>query len=163
MIPESTLRLARDMLAFQARALAEHRMLKDASEQAEGAEAVGKAALAAEWEQIGKVLSNYTPRIMKHVGEIEIPEPDVAIPDFLKTDEPPPEAADLIDWTAPPKERHEKLQRLFMEAKQSEEIARSYGGAGGMFNGRTALEWLRKAERIESGIQWNRGRLAEQL
>ena len=71
MIPESTLQLARDIIALQARAVAESKMLTAASDQASGAEAVGQAALASEMEQVGKVLSNYMPRLMKHIGELD--------------------------------------------------------------------------------------------
>lgn len=71
MIPESTIQLARDIIALQARAVAESQMLTAASDQSSGAEAIGHAALAAELEQVGKVLGNYMPRIMKHVGEID--------------------------------------------------------------------------------------------
>jgi hypothetical protein len=71
MIPESTLQLARDIIALQARAVAESKLLTAASEQASGAEAVGQAALASEMEQVGKVLANYMPRLMKHIGEID--------------------------------------------------------------------------------------------
>lgn len=106
MIPESTLQLARDMLALQARALAEHKMLAEASNQASGAEAVGKAALAAELEQVGKVLSNYMPRIMKHVGEIT-PAPD----------EVPADVLDLMRENEPHGEARERLWVLFRNAQ----------------------------------------------
>lgn len=86
------------------------------------------------------------------------PKPDG--PNWIGDHEPPAEFSDIIGYYDTPAEAHEKLQKLFMEAKQSEEIARSYGGASGIFNGKTAMEWLRKAERIESGINWNRGRLS---
>lgn len=74
---------------------------------------------------------------------------------------PPPEIADLIVMHDTPAQNHERLMRLFMEAKQSEEIARRDGGTNGSFNGKTTMEWLRKAEHYESGIKWNRGRLSE--
>ena len=106
MIPESTLRLARDIIALQARALAEHKMLTAASEQASGAEAVGKAALAAELEQVGKVLSNYMPRIMKHVGELT-----------PQTDEAPMEILDLLRENEPHGEARERLWTLFRNAQ----------------------------------------------
>lgn len=98
MIPETTLTLARDLIALQARAAAECVVLTAASEASEGAESVGQAALAKEMEQVGKVLTNYIPRLMQHIGELpetqpaeEIPvqvgqleEPvDIAIPQFL--------------------------------------------------------------------------------
>ena len=96
MIPETTLTLARDLIALQARAAAECVALTAASEASEGAESVGQAALANEMEQVGKVLTNYIPRLMQHIGEIDPPaeetpvqvgqleEPvDIAIPQFL--------------------------------------------------------------------------------
>lgn len=75
MIPESTLKLVRDIISLQERACTESVILTEASNQASGAEAVGKAALAAECGQVGKVLANYMPRLMKHVGELG-PAPD---------------------------------------------------------------------------------------
>lgn len=106
MIPESTIQLARDIIALQARALAEHKMLTEASEQASGAEAVGKAALAAELEQIGKVLRNYMPRIMKHVGELD-----------PLSNETPREILDLIRENEPHGEARERLWGLFRNAQ----------------------------------------------
>lgn len=93
MIPETTLTLARDLIALQARAAAECAVLTAASEASEGAESVGKAALAKEMEQVGKVLTNYIPRLMQHIGELpeetpvpigemEVPE-EIDIPRFL--------------------------------------------------------------------------------
>ena len=98
MIPETTLTLARDLIALQARAAAECVALTAASEASEGAESVGQAALAKEMEQVGKVLTNYIPRLMQHIGELpetqpaeetpvqvgQLEEPvDIAIPQFL--------------------------------------------------------------------------------
>lgn len=74
---------------------------------------------------------------------------------------PPAELADLFLPNETPPETHERLMKLFMEAKQCEEIARRDGGTNGSFNGKSAMEWLRKAEHYDSGIRWNRGRLAE--
>jgi hypothetical protein len=96
MIPETTVQLARDLIALQVRAKAEQIALTAASEASEGVVSIGQAALAEEMEQVGKVLTNYIPRLMKHIGEIDPPteetpvqvgqleEPvDIAIPQFL--------------------------------------------------------------------------------
>ena len=80
MIPETTLTLARDLIALQARARAEQIALTAASEASEGAESVGKAALAKEMEQVGKVLTNYIPRLMQHIGEITPPAEETPVP-----------------------------------------------------------------------------------
>lgn len=70
----------------------------------------------------------------------------------------PPELADLIEMNETPPETHARLTRLYADAKQAAELARSYGGT---FNGKSTVEWERKAERYDSGIKWNRGRMAE--
>ena len=80
MIPETTLTLARDLIALQARAAAECVVLTAASEASEGVESVGQAALAKEMEQVGKVLTNYIPRLMKHIGEIAPPAEEIPVP-----------------------------------------------------------------------------------
>ena len=73
---------------------------------------------------------------------------------------PPPEIADLIDPAETPQECFDRLTKLYVEAKQSAELARGYGGT---FGGKSVIDYERRAERLESGIKWNRGRLAEQL
>ena len=80
MIPETTLTLARDLIALQGRARAEQAALTAAAEASEGAESVGQAALAAEMEQVGKVLTNYIPRLMQHIGEIAPPAEETPVP-----------------------------------------------------------------------------------
>ena len=111
MIPETTLALARDLIALQARAAAESAALTAASETSEGAESVGKAALAKEMEQVGKVLTNYIPRLMQHIGglpeetpvpigEMEVPE-EIEIPRFLAPDVPDDIPAGLIELAEP--------------------------------------------------------------
>jgi hypothetical protein len=110
MIPDTTLQLARDLIALQSRALAESLMLTAASDQASGAEAVGKAALASECEQVGKVLSNYMPRIMKHIGEVDALISD----DFLAAE------------TQAGEDRSATVARLQLELEVL--VNRSYGG-----------------------------------
>lgn len=126
MIPETTLAIARDLIALQDRAKAEQAALTAAAEASEGAESVGKAALAAEMEQVGKVLTNYIPRIMQHIGEIappaeetpmpigemEVPE-EIEIPRFLAPDpvEGIPDA--LLDLAEPGETVAEMQARLW--------------------------------------------------
>jgi hypothetical protein len=111
MIPETTLTLARDLIALQARAVAEYALLISASEASEGAESVGQAALASEMQQVGKVLTNYIPRLMKHIGELpeeapvqvgqmDEPEP-IEIPRFLAPDPLEGIPAGLIELAEP--------------------------------------------------------------
>lgn len=91
MIPETTLTLARDLIALQARAKAEQIALTAAAEASEGAESVGQAALAKEMEQVSKVLTNYIPRLMQHIGEIPETQPAEEIPVQVgQMDEPEP-------------------------------------------------------------------------
>ena len=111
MIPETTLQLARDLIALQARAKAEQIALTAASEASEGVESIGQAALASEMEQVGKVLTNYIPRLMKHIGELpeeapvqigqmDEPEP-IEIPRFLAPDPLEGIPAGLIELAEP--------------------------------------------------------------
>jgi hypothetical protein len=73
---------------------------------------------------------------------------------------PPAEIADLFLPAESARETYERLTRLFVQAKQSAELARSYGGT---FDGKSVIAWEEKAGRYESGLQWNRGRMAEQV
>lgn len=72
-----------------------------------------------------------------------------------KAKEPPPEIADLLDPDLTTRQNLEKLIEKHTKAKHLEEIARSHGDASG------AMRHLKDAERLESGINWNRARLAE--
>ena len=123
MIPETTLQLARDLIALQARAVAEYALLSAASETSEGAESVGKAALASEMHQVGKVLTNYIPRLMKHIGELpeetpvqvghmDEPEP-IEIPRFLAPDVSGDIPAGLIELAEPGETAAEMQARLW--------------------------------------------------
>jgi hypothetical protein len=123
MIPETTLTLARDLIALQARAVAEYALLISASEASEGAESVGKAALASEMQQVGKVLTNYIPRLMKHIGELpeetpmqvgqlEVPE-EIEIPRFLAPDVSGDIPAGLIELAEPGETAAEMQARLW--------------------------------------------------
>jgi hypothetical protein len=89
MIPETTLQLARDLIALQARAKAEQIALTAAAEASEGVESIGQAALASEMQQVGKVLTNYIPRLMKHIGEIDPPAEETPV-QVGHMDEPEP-------------------------------------------------------------------------
>jgi hypothetical protein len=119
MIPPTTLQIAHDLIALQGRAAEESAALTAASEACEGAEAVGIAALAKEMEQVGKVLTNYIPRLMQHIGEIQqeagmqvghMDEPeDVAIPPFL-TPDPMDAVPDALRLLAEPGESTQAMQ-----------------------------------------------------
>lgn len=105
-IPNEILAFARSMQAFKAEALLHANTLTRMSEQTSGVEAVGHATLAAELEQIGKVLGNYMPRVMKHVGKLHPP-----------TEETPSAVLDLMRENEPHGEARERLWALFREAQ----------------------------------------------
>lgn len=123
MIPETTLTLARDLIALQARAKAEQIALTAAAEASEGAESVGQAALAKEMEQVSKVLTNYIPRLMQHigdlpeevrvqVGQLDEPEP-IEIPRFLAPDPLEGIPAGLIELAEPGETSAQMQTRLW--------------------------------------------------
>jgi hypothetical protein len=105
-IPTEILAFARGMRTFMSEARVHAETLTRMSEQTSGVEAVGHAALASELEQVGKVLGNYMPRVMKHVGEITPP-----------TEETPQAVIDLMRENEPHGEARERLWALFREAQ----------------------------------------------
>lgn len=60
----------------------------------------------------------------------------------------------------PPEKVNEVLLRKLNEAKQCHYIALEHGGS---FNGGNSVYWEQKAERYQTGVDWNRGRMAETL
>jgi hypothetical protein len=80
------------------------------------------------------------------------PEP-VEIPEFLQ-DNPPAELADLFDPADTAPQSNEKLLVRLREVLGLIGLAEDNGG-------RAAPELYRRKDRLESGIRWNRGRLAE--
>jgi hypothetical protein len=72
-----------------------------------------------------------------------------------KAEEPPAEIADLMDSSLTTRQNLEALIAKFRDAKSLEEMARSNGDMN------AAMEHLRDAQRYDSGIKWNRARLAE--
>lgn len=79
---------------------------------------------------------------------------------LAKIKAPPEDIADLFVVHETPAESHKRLMTLYTESKQKAELARGYGGT---FDGKSVIDYERKAERYESGLKWNRGRLAETL
>jgi hypothetical protein len=73
---------------------------------------------------------------------------------------PPPEIADLIRLNESYERANERLIQGYKDAMQRAEIARTQDGT---FEGKSTTEWLRKAERYDSAIQWNKGRSAETI
>ena len=89
---------------------------------------------------------------------------DVPMPEFLK-DAVPPEVVDILsEHGLSPHDSYERINDVlaerFMHYKQREEIARAHRAP---FEGRGAVDWLKKAEAVESGVNWNRGRRAETI
>lgn len=68
---------------------------------------------------------------------------------------PPPEIADLIHIHESAQQANARLVRLYADAKNQEEMARDAGDRA------KAMEWLKKAQRLETAVQWTRGRMAE--
>ncbi len=84
------------------------------------------------------------------------PEP-VEMPEFLKAPEaPPPDLADLIDYADTPAETNEKLLVRLREVLGLIGLAEDDGR-------RASAELYRRKDRLESGIRWNRGRMAETI
>lgn len=82
---------------------------------------------------------------------------DVEVPAFLKAEaDPPAELSDLIDWTAPPKERQEALLVKLREVAGLIGLAEDRGG-------RATPELYKKRDRLESGIHFNRPTLTETI
>ena len=89
---------------------------------------------------------------------------DVQIPAFLKA-APPHEIADTLEEyglkSADSYERvNETLVQALAKAKGSAELARGYGGA---VDGKSVVEWERKAQSINESIRWNSGRKVETI
>ena len=76
------------------------------------------------------------------------------------TDIPPPEIADLIRLNENYERTNERLVTGYREAMQRAELARTRDG---IFEGKSTTEWLRKADRYDSAIRWNKGRLTETI
>ncbi|WP_155843586.1 hypothetical protein [Hyphomonas sp. CY54-11-8] len=76
------------------------------------------------------------------------------------TDIPPPEIADLIRLNENYERTNERLVTGYREAMQRAELARTRDG---IFEGKSTTEWLRKADRYDSAIRWNKGRSAETI
>lgn len=97
-------------------------------------------------------------------SEMHAAEPEqVEVPMFLQTPEP-----EVMDVLAEANVTHldsyervnEAILPLYAQAKGSAELARGYGGT---FNGRSVVEWERKAQSINESIRWNAGRRVETI
>ena len=87
----------------------------------------------------------------------------VEIPEFLNapTDEVVSVLEDAgVTYTDSYERVNLALATSFTKAKSSAELARSYGGS---FDGRSVVEWERKAQAINESIRWNAGRRAEAI
>lgn len=75
-------------------------------------------------------------------------------------DIPPPEIADLIRLNETYEQANLRLVEEYRQAMQKAELARTRDG---VFEGQSTTFWLRKADRYDTAIQWNRGRSAETI
>lgn len=75
-------------------------------------------------------------------------------------DIPPPDIADLIRLNENYERTNERLVEGYRDAMQRAELARTRDGH---FEGKSTTEWLRKADRYDSAIRWNKGRSAETI
>lgn len=91
------------------------------------------------------------------IRTVEVPAP---APDMASTHIPPPELADLIYVHETPEQANLRLVRLYADAMGKSELARTRDG---MYEGKSVTEWIRSAEHYESGLKWNRGRMAETI
>jgi hypothetical protein len=124
----------------------------------------------------------FEPIIDYHMDRDGDPLPDIPIPEFLfeadprdaeiqalkaelerakahiETVEntPPADLADLIEVADTPIETNDKLLARLREVLGLIGLAEDAGG-------RAAPELYRRRDRLESGVRWNRGRMAEQL
>ena len=80
--------------------------------------------------------------------------------DARKSDIPPPDIADLIRLNETYEQANLRLVEEYRQAMQRAELARTRDG---VFEGQSTTFWLRKAERYDSAIKWNRGRSAEAI
>ena len=92
-------------------------------------------------------------RVTKLEALFKAPPEPVEIPEFLQ-DTPPAELADLFDPADTAPQSNEKLLVRLREVLGLIGLAEDAGG-------RAAPELYRRKDRLESGIRWNRGRLAE--
>lgn len=99
------------------------------------------------------------PMVIERVVEKIVEVPVLADPPTA-AHVPPAELADLIYVHETAEQTNLRLTGLYVEAMNKAEIARTHGG---VFEGKSVTDWLRKAERYESGIKWNRGRMAESV
>jgi len=114
-----------------------------------------------------------TPEIVEKV--IENPETQERLAEALRklseaeakldarkaaADIPPPDIADLIRLNENYERTNERLVEGYRDAMQRAELARTRDGT---FEGKSTTEWLRKADRYDSAIRWNKGRSAETI
>ena len=95
--------------------------------------------------------------------QAEAPPAEVPIPFFLSM--PPNEVSDVLaeigaDHTDSYERVNSALVAALTKAKGSAELARSYGGS---FDGKSVVEWERKAQAINESIRWNAGRKVETI
>lgn len=110
---------------------------------------------------VERVVTVDNPEQAKRIAELEamLAAASAPKPEPVAAHIPPAEIADLINVLETPEQTNLRLAGLYAQAMNKAELARSYG----TLEGRSPTEWIRQAERYESGLKWNRGRMAETL
>lgn len=83
----------------------------------------------------------------------------------VKAEEVPDEVSEtLAEFGVGSADSYERVNATLVaaltKAKGSAELARSYGG---MFDGKSVVEWERKAQAINESVRWNSGRKVETI
>lgn len=108
--------------------------------------------------EVEKVVYRDPPDLAERLEAMEAAKTKLdARPDAPAYSPPPPEIADLLRVSETYEQTNERLLPLYREAKNRAEMA---------IDGHDKTErmkWEAKAERLDSAIQWNRGRAVETI
>ncbi|MEH6743914.1 hypothetical protein [Hyphomonas sp.] len=159
------------------------RLLK-AAEAVKGSEAIGYETMGRAFQQMSKVIRNYMAAVDR---EIEDRDPGAvqafyaalvkmekthaemqarpAEPEAKPEPEPVPDGITetLLEASLYQSDTPEKISAVLLDRFRVAKGAAEYARVNGVYEGRNAVYWERKAERYESALKWNRPRMAETL